>query len=44
MMKVTNENNRNVEKRHMEQFPKWFENEVTFIYYENLMALMLYCS
>jgi hypothetical protein len=35
MTKIRNEDNRNVEKRHMEQFPKWFENEVRFIYYKN---------
>jgi hypothetical protein len=35
MTKIRNEDNRNVEKRHMEQFHKWFENEVRFIYYKN---------
>ncbi|XP_057444023.1 uncharacterized protein LOC130736195 [Lotus japonicus] len=28
MAKIKNESHRNIEKRHKEQFPKWFENEV----------------
>jgi len=41
MSKLRNENHRNVDKRHKDKFPKWFEHEVVRLLFVLYLGLLI---